>query len=332
MQISDFDYNLPKELIAIEPAIPRDTSRLMVVNRTNGTIKHHIFSELPTLLPKNCVLVFNNSKVLKARLFSGKTEILLTKEISPQTWECLAKPGKKLKAGTEIVFSKNLKGIVLKTQEDGSKIIRFESENFHEELEKIGHTPIPPYIKNSQAKHEQYQTIYADPKGSIAAPTAGLHFTNEVFANLKKREIGTHFVTLHVGRGTFEPVKTESILDHKMHSEWFTLDEKTANALNQAKLEGKKIIAVGTTSVRVLESCAKKGTLEPESGETNIFIYPSYKWQFVDHMLTNFHLPKSTLLMLISSFSGQKLIQKAYQTAIEEKYRFYSFGDSMLII
>ncbi|MFA6527949.1 MAG: tRNA preQ1(34) S-adenosylmethionine ribosyltransferase-isomerase QueA [Candidatus Gracilibacteria bacterium] len=340
MKVSDFDYNLPPELIAKEPLIPRDSSRLMVVKRETGEILHKRFSDLPALLSKNAVLVFNNSKVLKARLYgkilnySKEVEILLTKELDNNTWECLAKPGKKLKENTEMEFEKGLKGLVIKENLDGSKIIKFlNTKNLHKTLDEIGETPLPPYLKGSKAKPEQYQTIYANPKGSVAAPTAGLHFTNEIFEELKKRGIETHFVTLHVGRGTFEPVKVDNIKDHKMHSEWFTLDEKTAESLNKAKKEGKRIIAVGTTSVRVLESCTNKnGKLEPKSDNTNIFIYPGYDWKFIDHMFTNFHLPKSTLLMLISSFAGKELIKKAYQEAIQEKYRFFSFGDAMLIL
>ncbi len=328
MRTTDFDYNLPGALIATEPAVPRDTSRLMVIDRASGEIKHRRFLDLPDALPKNCVLVFNNSKVLKARLHGDIGEILLTKELSPLTWECLAKPGKKFRAGSEIKFGNDLTGEVIKTNEDGSKIIKFSGKN----LEEVGETPLPPYLKGSKATHDQYQTIYAKPKGSVAAPTAGLHFTNRIFDALKERRIETHFVTLHVGRGTFEPVKTDSIQDHKMHSEWFTLSKETAQALNQAKKDGKKIVAVGTTSVRVLESCCHDGLLQPRSGETDIFIHPGYKWKFTGAILTNFHLPKSTLLMLISSFAGKDLVDRAYQEAINEKYRFYSFGDSMLIL
>lgn len=338
MEVFDFDYNLPRKLIAKEPLIPRDSSRLMVIERKTGNISHEKFTDLPNLLPKNAVLVFNNSKVLKARLYgkieSGKIEILLTREFGKNTWECMGKPGKKLKENTEIEFENNLKGLVLKENPDGSKIIKFSNtKDLHKTIDEIGKTPLPPYLKGSKAKPEQYQTIYANPKGSVAAPTAGLHFTPNIFAELKKHGIETHFVTLHVGRGTFEPVKVKNIKDHKMHSEWFTLDCKTAEALNKAKKEGKKIIAVGTTSVRVLESCiGENNQLKPKSGETDIFIYPGYHWKFVNHMITNFHLPKSTLLMLISSFAGKELIEHAYKKAIREKYRFFSFGDAMLII
>jgi len=311
----------------------------MVINRANGNIEHKDFLDLEVALPEGCVLVLNNSKVLKARLFgrinsySKEVEVLLTKEVDKQTWECLAKPGKKLKSGTHIKFGDNLEGVVIVTNEDGSKIIEFRSTNFHNEIEKLGHTPLPPYIPGSQATDREYQTVYANTLGSVAAPTAGLHFTGRVFEKLKKRGIEAHFVTLHVGRGTFEPVKTDVITDHKMHSEWFTVSKETAAALNAAKKSGKKIVAVGTTSVRVLESCCnEQGLLKPTSDETDIFIYPGYKWKFVDHMITNFHLPKSTLLMLISSFAGSKLIKEAYNTAMLEKYRFYSFGDSMLIL
>jgi len=340
VQVSDFNYNLPPELIAKEPVTPRDSSRLMVIDRKTGKISHKKFTDLPSLIPQNAVLVFNNSKVLKARLFGNiasyqkEVEILLTKEIEKNIWECLAKPGKKLKENTQINFKNKLKGLITKENTDGSKIIKFpEVKNLHDTIDEIGETPLPPYLKGSKATPEQYQTIYANPSGSVAAPTAGLHFTPNIFSELKKRGIETHFVTLHVGRGTFEPVKTDNIEEHKMHSEWFTINEETATALNKAKSEGKEIIAVGTTSVRVLESATDiNGKLKPKSGETTIFIYPSYDWKFVDHMLTNFHLPKSTLLMLISSFASKELIERAYQEAIREKYRFFSFGDSMLIL
>lgn len=335
MKISEFDYNLPSGLIAIEPKTPRHLSSLMFIDRKSGKIKHKKFLDLPKILDKNSVLIFNDSKVIKARLYGkipAKVEILLTKKLSQNIWECLCKPGKKLKIGTSIYFNKELSGKVIKINSDGSRIIKFSSKkNFEKIIEKLGHTPLPPYIKGSKAKHSQYQTIYAKKNGSVAAPTAGLHFTKKVFLDLKKHGVETYFVTLHVGRGTFEPVKVDNIQDHKMHSEWFTIDKKTAAALNDAKLSGKKIVAVGTTTVRVLESCAKNGKLTAKSGETDIFIYPGYKWQFVDQIITNFHLPKSTLLMLISSFAGKELVDHAYQEAIKKKYRFYSFGDSMLI-
>ncbi|HAU39632.1 MAG: S-adenosylmethionine-tRNA ribosyltransferase-isomerase, S-adenosylmethionine:tRNA ribosyltransferase-isomerase [Candidatus Peregrinibacteria bacterium GW2011_GWF2_43_17] len=336
MKISEFDYNLPNSLIATEPKNPRHLSNLMVIDRKSKKITHKKFFDLPKILNKNCVLVFNDSKVIKARLFGkipAKIEILLTKKLDKNLWECLCKPGKKLKIGTNIRFNKDLSGKVTKINKDGSRIIKFSSKkDFKKIIEKLGHTPLPPYIKGSKAKSSQYQTIYAKEDGSVAAPTAGLHFTKKVFSDLEKKGIATYFVTLHVGRGTFEPVKVDDIKDHKMHSEWFTIDNKTATALNNAKTSGKKILAVGTTTVRVLESCAKNGKLTSTSGETNIFIYPGYKWQFVDKMLTNFHLPKSTLLMLVSSFAGKTLIQKAYKTAIMKKYRFYSFGDVTLMV
>ncbi len=335
MRISEFDYNLPNGLIANEPKNPRHLSNLMVIDRKSKKITHKKFFDLPEILDGNCVLVFNDSKVIKARLFGkipAKVEVLLAKKLGKNLWECLCKPGKKFKIGTNIYFNKDLSGKVTKINKDGSRIIKFSpKKDFKKIIEKLGHTPMPPYIKNSKATHSQYQTIYAKEDGSVAAPTAGLHFTKEIFSKLKKKSIETYFVTLHIGRGTFEPVKTDHIEDHKIHSEWFTIDDKTATALNKAKLSDKKIIAVGTTTVRVLESCTKNGKLTPKSGETDIFIYPGYKWQFVDKMLTNFHLPKSTLLMLVSSFAGKTLIREAYKEAIRKKYRFYSFGDVMLI-
>lgn len=330
MRVSDFDYTLPEELIAKEPATPRDHSRLMVVNRETGEISHRKFLDLPEILPENSVLVFNDSKVLKARLFGDLGEVLLTKKIEGTTWECLVKPGRKFKEGSKVKFD-GLEGEVIKINEDGSRIIKFGS-NLDEAVEEIGHTPLPPYIKDSQTTHDQYQTIYAKDKGSVAAPTAGLHFTDKVFKELEEKGIGKEFLTLHVGRGTFEPVKVDSVRDHKMHSEWFTLSPETAESLNAAKQESKHIVSVGTTTTRVLESCSDNGHIEPQSGETDIFIFPGYKWQFVDHLLTNFHLPKSTLLMLISSLASKELIDRAYEEAIKEKYRFYSFGDSMLIL
>lgn len=335
MKLSEFDYNLPKGLIATEPKTPRHFSNLMVIDRKSRKISHEKFFNLAEILHKNCVLVFNDSRVIKARLFGkipAKIEILLTKKLDKNLWECLCKPGKKLKIGIIINFNKNLTGKVIKINKDGSRMIKFSpKKDFNKTIEKLGKTPLPPYIKGSKAKFSQYQTIYAKEDGSVAAPTAGLHFTKKVFSDLRKKGIQTYFVTLHVGRGTFEPVKTDNIKDHKMHSEWFTINKKTAAALNKAKLSGKKIVAVGTTAVRVLESCAKNGKLTPKSGETNIFIYPGYKWRFVDKIITNFHLPKSTLIMLVSSFAGKTLVQKAYKTAIKRKYRFYSFGDVMLI-
>lgn len=348
MKVSDFDYKLPPELIAKEPVTPRDSSRLMVADRKTNQISHKKFSDLPDLLPSNSVLVFNDSKVLKARLKCELGEILLTKKISEETWECLVKPGRKFKEGIEI---SDLEAKVLKINEDGSRIIKFSSNRaaegqptlktsrfakrnttVEEIIEKKGQTPLPPYLKGSKATNDQYQTIYAREKGSVAAPTAGLHFTDEILQKLSEKNIETAFLTLHVGRGTFEPVKTDLITDHKMHSEWFTLSPETASTLNQAKKAGKHIISVGTTTTRVLESCTTNGHLEPKSGETDIFIFPGYKWQFIDHLLTNFHLPKSTLLMLIASFTGKELVDRAYEEAIQEKYRFFSFGDSMLIL
>lgn len=347
MELKNFDYNLPQELIAQSPAKNRDFSRLMIIDKKRKKISHDYFYNLPNILNKNFVLVFNNSKVIKARLY-GKidkknVEILLV-EKKKDEWEILAKPGKKFKIGKKIDFIKRkkiknlpkLSAEITKINEDGSRIIKFNLSN--KKLQKIikyyGILPLPPYIKNYKGNEKRYQTIYAKKEGSIAAPTAGLHFTKEVLKKLKNKEIELKEITLHVGIGTFQEVRTEKIEDHKMHNETFFIDEKTRNFLNKAKKEGKKIIAVGTTSARVLETLAtKKNILKKQNKKnTEIFIYPGYKFKFIDGLITNFHLPKSTLLMLVSAFAGKDLIKKAYQEAIKKKYRFFSFGDATIII
>jgi S-adenosylmethionine:tRNA ribosyltransferase-isomerase len=336
MNLSDFDYHLPKEFIAQIPLDERDKSKLMVLDRKDKTISHHRFFELPELLDKKSVLVFNESRVIPARLKfrfgEGVGEILLVKNIGNDTWECLVKPGPKFRPKAEYKIDQDCSFHVKNITPHGLREIHFECADFNSYLKKHGHTPTPPYIKEEVEDPERYQTVYAKTEGSVAAPTAGFHFTDKVFKDLKSKGIQTEFVTLHVGLGTFQPVKTDKIEEHKMHGEWFELSKDVSDRLNKAKKDGKKIVAVGTTSVRVLESCTNdSGALIPRSGETDIFIYPGYKWKFVDQMITNFHVPKSTLLMLVSSFAGREFILKSYETAKKEKYRFFSFGDAMFI-
>ncbi len=344
MNLSDFDYHLPKEFIAQRPLDDRDQSKLMVINRNKQSIEHHKFFELPDILDKDSVLVFNESRVIPARLkfkmVNGSAEILLVKPISSNTWECMVKPGPKFTPKTEEQIDPECSFHVKDVTSHGLRIIKFKCDDFNEYLKKHGHTPTPPYIKEEVGDSERYQTIYSKTEGSVAAPTAGFHFTDQVFNDLKAKGIQTEFVTLHVGLGTFQPVKVDNIKEHNMHSEWFSLPLDTADRLNKAKQEGKKIVAVGTTSVRVLESCAdSSGVLQPQSGETDIFIYPGYEWKFVDQLITNFHVPKSTLLMLVSAFAspssanmtGRDFILRAYEEAKNKNYRFFSFGDSMLI-
>ena len=336
MNLSDFDYHLPKEMIAQRPLKDRDQSKLMVLDRADQTIEHHQFFELSELLDENSVLVLNESKVIPARLKfemgNGHAEILLVKPVHDDIWECMVRPGRRFDPKTEVQIDPECSFHVKDITPHGLRTIKFFCDDFKAYLQKNGHTPTPPYIKGEVEDPEIYQTVYAKDEGSVAAPTAGFHFTDQVFDGLKKKGIQTEFITLHVGLGTFQPVKTDDITEHQMHSEWFSLSDETAERLNKAKVGGKKIIAVGTTSVRVLETCSDSdGKLTPYSGETDIFIYPGYQWKFVDHLITNFHVPKSTLLMLIMSFADRELILKAYEEAKKESYRFFSFGDSMLI-
>jgi len=338
MKTSDFNFELPAKLIAQNPLTPRDHARLMVLHRDTQTIEHRHIYDLPKILGENDVLVFNETQVFPARLY-GKikdkdVEILLHKEITPNRWECLVKPGKRFKIGSAIIFNKDLRATVITINEDGSRILEFSEsgKRLEEKIDELGETPLPPYIQHSTSNPKQYQTIFAKHRGSVAAPTAGLHFTSQLLETLKEKGVKEHFVTLHVGRGTFEPVKVEDISKHKMHHEWLELNKNTANKLNQAKTEGKRIISVGTTTTRTLEACAQNNILTPQTKETDLFITPGYEFQFIDAMLTNFHLPQSTLLMLISALAGKDFIMKAYQEAITKKYRFYSFGDAMLIL
>jgi S-adenosylmethionine:tRNA ribosyltransferase-isomerase len=335
MKTSDFDYHLPEELIAQDPLLSRDKARLMVLQ--DNQITHRHIYDLPEILGPNDVLVFNETEVFPARLYGQihdkPVEILLHREVENGVWECLAKPGKRFKEGSLIKFGE-LKATVIQINEDGSRILQFDKNGnkLNQIIDQIGETPLPPYIKHSQSSPEQYQTTYAKNRGSVAAPTAGLHFTTELLEKLKQNGVEQHFVTLHVGRGTFEPVKADNIADHKMHAEWFTLSPETAAALNTAKKANKRIISVGTTTNRVLESCSTQGQLTAQTDETTLFITPGYEFQFTDALLTNFHLPKSTLLMLVSALAGKPLIDHAYQEAIIKKYRFFSFGDAMLIL
>lgn len=342
MFTKDFFFELPPENIANKPASPRDSSKLMVLNREASNVSHRIFNELSDILSDEYVLVLNKTRVFPARLKAivdkKDCELLLLTHKNENKWKCMVKPGKKFKIGTIFQIDgkcEKLDAKVLEVFEDGTRLINFlvkDGVDLAQWIEDNGYPPFPPYIKNAQAEMKDYQTVYAKNTGSIAAPTAGLHFTDSVFTKLEQRKIEKHFVTLHVGRGTFLPVKTEEITDHVMHSEWYEMTTETARALNEARNAGKKILAVGTTSVRVLESNFRDGKFHAEKNDTEIFIYPGYKFKTVDALLTNFHLPESTLLMLISAFAGKDFVMNAYEKAVKNNYRFYSFGDSMLII
>ncbi len=336
MKLSDFDFDLPQEYIAQTPLGKRDASKLMVLHRENNAIEHKKFADIADLLDENTVLVLNESRVIPARLRfklgESEAEILLIKPFAGNAWECMVRPGKKFKEGTVLNIDEKLKVEVKEVLESGLRIIAFECNNFTEYLKERGQMPLPPYITEKLEEKERYQTVYSDEEGSVAAPTAGLHFTPELLEQLEAKGVQIEKVLLHVGLGTFLPVKTDDVEDHEMHGEWLRLDSETASRLNAAKGAGKKIVAVGTTSVRVLESCADKhGKLAPHAGETDIFITPGYKWKFVDNLITNFHLPKSTLLMLVSSLASKEFIFAAYEKAKENNYRFFSFGDAMYI-
>lgn len=340
MKTSDFDYELPTELIAQHPAEKRDHSRLLVMDKYTGAVEHHVFKDIVNYLHAGDVLVINNTKVIPARIFgtkeggTAKIEVLLLKrdEMLPNTWEVLVHPGKRAKVGTVIDFGEGrLKGEVIENTSAGRKITFHFDGIFEEILEDLGTMPLPPYIHEQLEDQTRYQTVYAKVDGSAAAPTAGLHFTKDLLALLKEKGVGIEEVLLHVGLGTFKPVNEEDIEDHEMHSEYYEISKETAERINQAKAEGRRIISVGTTSTRALESAARDGRLIAGSGWTNIFIYPGYKWQIVDGLITNFHLPKSTLMMLVSALSKRELILNAYQEAVAQKYRFFSFGDAMFI-
>ena len=335
---SSYYYELPEELIAQTPVEPRDSSRLLVYHRKNGQIEYKIFRDIVDYLNNGDVLVINNTRVLPARLFGykdtgAKIEVLLQKRIDLKNWEVIAKPFKRLSVGTKVTFSTNLSCEVVEKGDYGNCKIRFDFDGvFEDRLSEVGQMPLPPYIHEKLKNKERYQTVYSKVEGSSAAPTAGLHFTKELLTKIKDKGVEIIEVLLHVGLGTFRPVKEDNILNHEMHSEYIEMTEENANKLNRAKQEGRRIIAVGTTSVRVLESCTDdNGKIVPQKRETDIFIYPSYKFKIVDALITNFHLPESTLIMLVSAFAGYDETMHIYREAVKEKYRFFSFGDAMFI-
>ena len=334
----DFYYDLPEELIAQTPAEPRDSSRLLVYDRASDRTEHRIFKDIYDYLNAGDVLVINNTKVLPARLFAhtehgGAVEVLLLKRLTKDEWEVLVKPGRKCTVGKKLEICEGLSLTVTGITESGERIVKFSYEGVFEEiLERVGSMPLPPYIKEKLKDKNRYQTVYAKTDGSAAAPTAGLHFTPELLQRIKDKGVEVAEVLLHVGLGTFRPVKEDIITDHKMHSEYFEVSETAADIINRAKKEKRRIIAVGTTSVRTLESAAdENGFLKPCSGNTQIFIYPPYKFKCVDALITNFHLPESTLIMLVAALTGREKILSLYETAVREKYRFFSFGDAMFI-
>lgn len=339
MNKSDFYYELPAELIAQSPLLDRASSRLMVLDRKSGDIAHRHFKEIVTYLDEGDCLVINDTKVIPARLIGerentgARVEILLLKRITEDTWETIVYPGKKARAGDSIVFGGGLlKCTVTDVVAEGNRIVQFHYDGIFEEiLDKLGEMPLPPYITERLADKNRYQTVYAKHEGSAAAPTAGLHFTEDLLNEIKKKGINIASVTLHVGLGTFRPVKADNIFEHKMHSEFCVVEKAQADIINSAKQSGKKVIAVGTTSCRTLESFCENGKLNCGTKETDIFIYPGYEFKITDGIITNFHLPESTLIMLISAFAGKESILNAYQEAVREKYRFFSFGDGMFI-
>lgn len=340
MQLKDFDYYLPKELIAQSPMDKRDECRLLVANRNNKEIEHKKFYDIVDYLNEGDCLVLNDTRVMPARLIGtkegtgGKVEILLLKRIDKNRWETLVKPGRRVKAGMNVIFGNGeLKAHIESEKEDGGRIVYFQYEGIFEEiLDKLGQVPLPPYIKKKLDDDEKYQTVYSKNEGSAAAPTAGLHFTFELLDKLKAKGVKIVYLTLHVGIGTFRPVKEDKIEDHKMHSEYYILSKEAADTINETRRNGKRIVAVGTTSMRTLETVGDSNRMVKESsGWTDIFIYPGYKFKVVDALITNFHLPESTLVMLVSAFSSLDIIKNAYSIAVKEKYRFFSFGDAMLI-
>ena len=340
MKTSDFYYDLPQELIAQTPLDKRDTSRLMTLDRASGAVEHHHFYELPDFLNPGDCLILNNSRVLPARLLGqrlpggGACEVLLLIDRGDKTWECLVRPGRKMRTGARLSFGEGeLTAQVVEELPDGNRLVRFDYEGiFLEVLERLGNMPLPPYIKEELQDQERYQTVYSKVLGSAAAPTAGLHFTPELLEKIEARGVGIGYVTLHVGLGTFRPVKEEEITEHEMHSEFCTIPQETADLINRTKANGGRCICVGTTSCRTLESFAQEdGSLPVSSGWTNIFIYPGYQFKCIDALITNFHLPESTLIMLVSALAGREHVLNAYKCAVEERYRFFSFGDAMMI-
>lgn len=339
MKTKDFYYDLPQELIAQHPLMDRSQSKLMVLDKKTGEIEHKHFKDIIDLLNDGDTLVLNNTRVIPARLFGNrsgkeeKIEVLLLKR-EEDSWEALVKPGKKCKIGTTIEFGDGLlRGEILSIGEDGTRIIKFSYQGIFEEiLDKLGEMPLPPYITEKLEDRERYQTVYSKNPGSAAAPTAGLHFTKELLEQIQKKGVKIAYLTLHVGLGTFRPVKVENVLEHHMHSEYYELSKEAADMINQTKEKGGRVISVGTTTVRTLETISNQnGILKESSGWTDIFIYPGYRFKVVDCLITNFHLPESTLLMLVSAISSKEIIMNAYETAVKEKYRFFSFGDAMFI-
>lgn len=336
MKTSDFYYDLPQELIAQTPVEPRDSSRLMTVSRETGEVGHHIFRDILDMLNEGDCLVLNDTRVLPARIYGSRedtgtvVEFVLLKQVENDKWECLAGPGKRAKEGKRFVFGDGLlRAEVDSVLPDGNRILKFEWEGvFFDVLDKVGQMPLPPYIKERLEDKERYQTVYSKEIGSAAAPTAGLHFTPELLDKIREKGVKTAFVTLHVGLGTFRPVKVEDITEHKMHTEHYFMPQKAADIINETKANGGRVICVGTTSCRTLETVAGRGKIEECSGDTGIFIYPGYKFKCMDGLITNFHLPESTLIMLVSAFAGYEHVMNAYKIAVEEKYRFFSFGDA----
>ena len=339
MKTSDFWYDLPEELIAQTPLQQRDSSRLLVLNRENGEISHKYFYDIVDYLNPGDCLVMNDSRVLPARLLGyrptgGAVELLLLRDLGDKCWECLAKPGRKLQAGQEVLFGNGeLTATILEVKDDGNRVVKFHYDGiFLEVLERLGKMPLPPYIKEELQDQERYQTVYSREVGSAAAPTAGLHFTEELLEKIRIKGIKTAFVTLHVGLGTFRPVKAENIGEHHMHSELCMIGQETADVLNETKKQGGRVVCVGTTSCRTLESLVNDdGTFSPKSRWTDIFIYPGYRFKAMDGLITNFHLPESTLVMLVSAFAGRENVLAAYNKAVQERYRFFSFGDACYI-
>ena len=339
MNLHDFDYYLPDELIAQHPMEKRDMSRLMVLDKENGAIEHKLFKDIVNYLDEGDCLVLNNTRVIPARLLGekegtgGKIEFVLLKRVEGDKWEVILRPGKKAKPGSRFVFGNGeLKAEILEVLDEGNRLVRFIYDGVFEEiLDRVGIMPLPPYITEKLENPERYQTVYAKVNGSAAAPTAGLHFTKELLDSLVQKGIKIAYVMLHVGLGTFRPVKVDDITQHKMHSEYYSISQETCDIINDTQQKGKKVVAVGTTSCRVLETVGKSGKIAPCDGWTDIFIYPGYKFKVVDRLITNFHLPESTLIMLVSSLAGRDNVMHAYNVAVEEKYRFFSFGDAMFI-
>ncbi len=339
LKTSDFYFDLPEELIAQDPLLDRSGSRLLILDKQTGETKHETFKNIIDYLNPGDCLVLNNTKVIPARLIGnretgGAVEVLLLKRHQNDVWETLVKPGKKCKPGAKLIFGDGLlRAEVVETVEEGNRLIQFEYEGIFEEvLDKLGEMPLPPYITHKLQDKNRYQTVYAKYEGSAAAPTAGLHFTNELLKQIEAKGVKIAYVTLHVGLGTFRPVKVDNVLEHHMHSEYYEITKEAADTINEAKKSGNKVICVGTTSCRTIESAAdENGHLEPCCGNTEIFIYPGYKFKVLDELITNFHLPESTLVMLVSALAGKDNVLNAYNEAIEEKYRFFSFGDAMFI-